>query len=191
MRRVSSVRRLKEGSSSSSMPEPDVGSLGRTSPRGPHVGEALPAEHRVVGHVDRLDAGRARDLHQQRLVVPHRVEAGHGREALEPPPVPEREGPHSGHERAPSGQRRHRLRNRAVEAQRLLRQLVQVRRLGRRVALERVHVVGAHQRKHHEQRARGAVVAELRRRGCGARQATRARPRRRRWLRRGAAGFGA
>ena len=91
--------------------------VGLAAARSPHVREALPAEHRVVGHVDRLNAGCARDLHQQWLVVPYRVEAGYGREALEPPPVAERERPHSGHERAPSRQRGHRLGNGAIEAQ--------------------------------------------------------------------------
>ena len=172
------------------MPASRASPLGRRRPHGARRRSA-PREHGVVGHVDRLHARAARDLHQQRLVVPDRVEARHRGEALEPAPVAEREGAHAGHERPPRRQRGHRLGDRAVEAQRVLRQLVQVRRLRGRAALEGVHVVGAHERQHHHHGA-----ARRGRRRAGPRpsprtRASRARPLRRRSRRPAAAGSGA
>ena len=49
-----------------------------------------------------------------------------------------------------------------VEAQRVARQVVQVGRVGRRVALELVHVAGAHQREDHQQDVQVSVAGLLR-----------------------------
>ena len=63
-----------------------------------------------------------------------------------------------GDERAPRGQPGHRLGDGAVEAQRVAGQVVQVRRVGRRAALEGVDVVLAHERQHHEHDVLRAVA---------------------------------
>ena len=140
----------------------------RTGP--PDVGETRPFEHRVVGHVGGLDAAGTHALGHDRLPVPDRVVAGHGRQAVGALPVAEGIRAHAGHERAPNRQRRHALRDGAVESQRVAGELVEVRCVGARPALERVHVVGANQGQHDEEGARRAALVGLGGRACRQRQ---------------------
>ena len=104
VRLVASVSRANDFSSSSSIPAGSVspGDAATAVPPG-----ARTSSKRGPGRAgcrSRRSSRRracAVRLHQQRLVVPDRVEAGHGGKPVEPPPVAEREGAHAGHERAP------------------------------------------------------------------------------------------
>ena len=126
---------------------------GGSAPGPARLGEARARDDRAVRHVDRLHPGRGHHLGHDGLPVPRGVVARHRGHALGPPPVAERIGAHAGDERAAHRKRRHALRNRAVEAQRVPGQVVQIRRVGALAVLERLHVVGSHQRQHHQQRA--------------------------------------
>ena len=126
-----------------------------------HIRKALALENRVVAHVRGGDPVAAQRLRDHRLPVPDRVEARHRSEPLGPLPVPERERAHAGDQRPPRGQRRHGLGDHTVEAQRVAGEVVEVRGVRRRAALEGLDVVGPDERQDDDHHVASLVLVGL------------------------------